>query len=193
MDNYTHIGFINKNLSVSEALVLNRICSYNRKNVGTYVLNEITFLVSDLEFILDNRSDALMFFISKSGEIYYHKILATLHKTLHRNESGAVINLQVFTQNTAPNRSSNNIISLALPTYTFEIVGKRLTHWDFINKIHLDNREDTVSASDTNTPGVPLLYQDYNFKLFNILPEMKINFPTTHIRFYKGSSPSKAN
>jgi len=191
MDNYTHIGFINKSLSISEAIVLNKIFSYTRTNLDGHALNEITFLLSDIELVLDNRHDGLMFFISKSGEIYYHKILATSHKTLHKNESGAIINLKVFTQNTAPNRASNNITSLILPTYTFDIVGKRLTHWDFINYIHLDEAEDKVSASDSNTPGTPLLQQDYKFKLFNILPELKLNFPITNIRFMKGKAPFK--
>src|SRR5579875_2280509 len=155
MDNYTHIGFINKALSISEAIILNKISSYTKTNIENYVLNEIKFLLSDIEFILDNRNDALMFFISKSGEIYYHKILGTIKKTLSKEDSGAVVTLKVLTQSTAPNRASNNFTSLALPTYTFKIVGKRMTHWDCINKIHLDDLEGKTSAEDTNTKGVP--------------------------------------
>jgi hypothetical protein len=191
MDNYTHIGFINKNLSINEAIILNRISSYTRTNIENYVLNEIKFQLADLEFVLDNRNDALMFFISKSGEIYYHKVLGTIQKTLYREDTGAVVTLKVITQSTAPNRASNNITSLALPAYTFEIIGKRMSHWDFINKMHLDNPEDKVSAEDTHTKGIPLLQQDYKFKLFNILPDLNINFPITQIRFKKGSSPYK--
>ncbi len=189
MDNYTHIGFINKNLSINEVLVLNRICNYTKTNVDNYALNEIKFLLSDIEFVLDNRNDALMFLISKSGEIYYHKILATKHKTLSQDSNGAIINLHVFTQNIAPNRASNNITALALPTYTFGLGKKKITHWDFINYMHLEKIEDEVSASDSNTPGVPLLERDYRFQLVNILPELKMNFPTTNIRFRKGQSP----
>jgi hypothetical protein len=189
--NYTHVGFINKNLLTNEAIIFNKIDTHTRENIEGYMSHKISFLLSDIDIVLDKRSDSIMFLISKSGNIYYYPLLAINHKTLSKVNSCAVINLHVFTKNTAPSIACSNITPLCLPTYTFDIVGKRETHWDFINQIHLDNKDDTVSASDSKTPGVPILHQDYNFKLFNIIPSLKINFTITHIRFNKGSSPHK--